>query len=639
MGLLQQITAPADLRLLSPDELQQLANEIRARIITVCARNSGHLGPNLGVVELTIALHRVFESPHDQVVFDTGHQSYVHKLLTGRNEAFDRLRIRGGMSGYPSRAESDHDLVENSHASTSLSYADGLAKANAIQGLDRYVVAVVGDGALTGGMTWEALNNIAANQRNKLVIIVNDNGRSYSPTVGGLARHLSGLRTSPRYEKVLDLVKQSLSRTPLMGRPLYEVLHGVKKGLKDLLAPQGMFEDLGLKYVGPIDGHDLPALETAFRQARNYDGPVLVHCLTQKGHGFGPAEQDEEDNLHSPAPFDLEIGPSPGLSKTSWTSVFRQEIADLGAERPDLVAITAAMMYPTGLDLFASRYPTRFFDVGIAEQHAVTSAAGLSMGGLHPVVALYATFLNRAFDQVLLDVALHGCGVTFVLDRAGVTGPDGPSHNGIWDLSMLQIVPGLRLAAPRDASRLRRTLREAVEVEDAPTVIRYCKGNVPADIEALRVTGGVDVLRADAGAEALIVAVGAMVPACLDVAERLAAHGIRTTVVDPVWVKPLPAGLATLAAAHDLVVTVEDGTVVGGVGATVRAALADAHIDVPVEVCGVGLGFPEPGDRTQVLADWGLDPAALTRRVVEAHARLGSELLVPVAEKGPRSLG
>jgi 1-deoxy-D-xylulose-5-phosphate synthase len=630
MTMLDRIDGPDDLKALDPSELTQLAREIRDFLITSVARTGGHLGPNLGVVELTIALHRVFDSPTDALVFDTGHQTYVHKLLTGRRAGFDKLRKRGGLSGYPSRAESEHDLIENSHASTSLSYADGLAKAFAIRGEKRHVVAVIGDGALTGGMAWEALNNIATAKNRPVVIVVNDNGRSYAPTVGGLADHLAGLRTDPRYEQVMELVKSNLARAPLVGQPLYDVLHGLKKGLKDVVNPQGMFEDLGLKYIGPIDGHDLDAMEQALERAKGFTGPVIVHAVTKKGLGYLAAERDEEDRLHSPSkPFDPELGPEVGLAADSWTHAFRQEMRTLGRERPDIVAITAAMMYPTGLDGFAAEFPNRFFDVGIAEQHAVTSAAGLAMGGLHPVVALYATFLNRAFDQVLLDVGMHRLGVTFVLDRAGVTGTDGPSHNGMWDMSIMNLVPGLRMAAPRDAVRLRAALRTAVDVSDAPTVVRYAKGAAPVDIEALEQRGGCDVLQSDDDAEVLLVAIGSMVPTCLDVAERLAGHGVRVTTVDPVWVKPLPAGLTALAAAHRLVVTVEDNGRIGGVGSEVMAQLSDAGVDVPVVVCAIPQEYLTPGDRGQVLDDCGLTPQQLTRRIVEAHARVAGGVLDP----------
>src|ERR1700712_5511529 len=492
MAHLDGITGPADLRNLDDRQLDELASEIRDELIRTCAPRGGHLGPNLGVVELTLAIHRVFESPRDRVVFDTGHQAYVHKMLTGRAAAFDSLRIEGGLSGYPSRAESEHDLVENSHASTSLSYADGLAKAYALRGEDRYVVAVIGDGALTGGMAWEALNNIAVGEDRKLVMVVNDNGRSYQPTVGGLATHLATLRTNPRYEEMLDLVKKRLNKVKGVGPAVYDALHAMKKGMKDALAPQGMFEDLGLKYVGPIDGHDRTAVEQALVQAKRFRGPVIVHVMTRKGFGYHPAERNETDQFHQIGAFDVETGEARAAGRI-WTDYFAEEMVALGAERQDIVGITAAMLYPVGLDRFAAAYPERTFDVGIAEQHAVTSAAGLALGGMHPVVAVYATFLNRAFDHVLMDVALHRCGVTFVLDRSGVTGTDGPSHNGMWDLSILQVVPGLRIATPRDGARVRELLREAVAVDDAPTGLRLPNGPPPVDLGAVDKAGSRDV--------------------------------------------------------------------------------------------------------------------------------------------------
>src|SRR4051794_24113334 len=490
MGLLESISGPQDLRRLDDHELVELAAEIRDELVRTCAPRGGHLGPNLGVVELTLALHRVFESPRDKILFDTGHQAYVHKMVTGRAGEFDTLRTEDGISGYPSRAESEHDLVENSHASTSLSYADGLAKAYAIRGEDRHVVAVIGDGALTGGMAWEALNNIAVGDERRLVMVVNDNGRSYMPTVGGLAKHLTSLRTNPRYEQVLDQVKRRLNGVRGVGPAVYDALHAMKKGMKDALAPQGLFEDLGLKYVGPIDGHDRVAVEQALVQAKRFGGPVIVHVITQKGFGYDPAERNEADQFHQIGPFDVETGEGSPKGRI-WTDFFTDEIVAIGEERQDIVAITAAMLYPVGLDRFAARFPERTFDVGIAEQHAVTSAAGLAMGGLHPVVAIYATFMNRAFDQVLMDVALHRCGVTFVTDRAGVTGAAGASHNGMWDMSIFQVVPGLRLAAPRDGARVRELLREAVAVDDAPTIVRLPKGSPPAeDIPAGGKAGG-----------------------------------------------------------------------------------------------------------------------------------------------------
>jgi 1-deoxy-D-xylulose-5-phosphate synthase len=615
-GLLPTVTSPQDVRAMTPDQLTRLAAEIRDFLVAKVSRTGGHLGPNLGVVELTLALHRVFESPRDSLLFDTGHQAYVHKMLTGRQAGFDRLRQRGGLSGYPSRGESEHDLLENSHASTALSYADGLAKAYALRGERRQVVAMVGDGALTGGMCWEALNNIAA-ARNPLVIVVNDNGRSYAPTIGGLADHLATLRLNPGYEKVLDLVKEALEHTPLVGRPLYEALHAIKKGVKDAVAPQAMFEDLGIKYVGPVDGHDLAAVESALRRARGFGGPVIVHAVTRKGYGYQPAEDDLEDCLHSPSAFDVETGKALAAAQQKWTQVFAEELIAIADERPDLVGITAAMPGPTGLAKLAAKHPERVFDVGIAEQHAVTSAAGLAMGGLHPVVAIYATFLNRAFDQLLLDVAMHRLPVTFVLDRAGITGPDGPSHYGIWDLAVLGVVPGLRIAAPRDAATLCQELREAVAVSDGPTVVRFPTGAVPADLPAVRRVGGMDVL-AEPGPgdpDVLLVAVGAFGHLAVAAAGELTGQGYGVTVVDPRWVRPVPAELIELATGHRLVVTVEDGVRTGGVGEAVAATLRDAGAPVPVRTLGVPVAWHPHGSRGELLADLGLTAPDLARQV------------------------
>ncbi|WP_329461853.1 1-deoxy-D-xylulose-5-phosphate synthase [Streptomyces sp. NBC_01431] len=620
MTILETIGGPHDLRALDRDELGQLAHEIREFLISAVARTGGHLGPNLGVVELSIALHRAFDSPVDRILWDTGHQSYVHKLLTGRQD-FSKLRTKGGLSGYPSRAESEHDVIENSHASTALGWADGLAKANQVLGRDGHVVAVIGDGALTGGMAWEALNNIAAARDRPLIIVVNDNERSYGPTTGGLANHLATLRTTDGYERILAWGKEVLQHTPVVGQPLYESLHGAKKGFKDAFAPQGMFEDLGLKYVGPIDGHDTEAVESALRRAQRFHGPVLVHCLTEKGRGYQPALDDEADRFHTVGAMDpLTCEPLTPSSGPSWTSVFGAELAQLGAQRPDIVAITAAMLHPTGLSAFAERFPERVWDVGIAEQHAAVCAAGLATGGLHPVVAVYATFLNRAFDQLLMDVALHRCAVTFVLDRAGVTGVDGPSHNGMWDLSVLQVVPGLRIAAPRDAGQLRAQLREAVDVADAPTVLRFPKESVGPDVPAVARIGGMDVLRADEDADVLLVAVGVLAPVCLQAAELLAGRGITCTVLDPRWVKPVDEQLAPLAARHRLVAVAEDNVRTGGVGWAVGQALRDAGVDVPLRTFGIPEQFLAHAKRAEVLADIGLTPVEIAGRIGAALA-------------------
>ncbi|HEX5299281.1 MAG TPA: 1-deoxy-D-xylulose-5-phosphate synthase [Streptosporangiaceae bacterium] len=616
MSLLERIDSPEDLKGLSQDQLTRLAGEIRDLMIETTVRTSGHLGPNLGVVELTIAIHRVFDSPRDKIVFDTGHQAYVHKLLTGRVAQFGTLRQRGGLTGYPCRAESEHDLVENSHASTSLSYADGLAKAYTLRGEpDRTVVAVIGDGALTGGMAWEALNNIAAAKDSRLVMIVNDNGWSYQPTIGGLAEHLAAIRVSQRYENVLDYIKTTLSRTPLVGGPLYGAFHGAKKGLKDFLQPQVMFEDLGIKYVGPIDGHDERLVETALRRAKEYGGPVLVHVITRKGLGYAAAEQNTDDRLHQV--------PAAGAAPGTWSRVFGDEMVAIGARRSDVVAITAAMLYPTGLAQFAAAYPDRVYDVGIAEQHAVTSAAGLAMAGLHPVVAIYSTFLNRAFDQVLMDVALHRLPVTLVLDRAGVTGPDGASHHGMWDGSIMQLVPGMKIAAPRDAKRVAELLNEAVEVSDGPTVVRFPKGKVGGEVEAVAKLGGMDVLREPAeglGSDVLLVGAGVMALTGLEAAGRLAGHGIGVTVVDPRWTKPVDEALVDAARRHKIVVTVEDNGRTGGFGDAVARLLRDHDADMPVKTFGLPQEFLSHGSRDEVLDEAGLTPQHLARQITEAVA-------------------
>lgn len=616
MGTLDSITSPRDLRALNDAQLDALATEIRDFLITTCARTGGHIGPNLGVVELTMALHRVFDSPRDRIVFDTGHQAYVHKLLTGRKAGFEKLRQAGGVSGYPSQAESEHDIVENSHASTALSYADGLAKAYTIRGEDRHVVAVIGDGALTGGMAWEALNNIAIASKSKLVIVVNDNGRSYTPTIGGLATALTRLRTSPRYEHVLDMVKRRLNAVPGVGPAAYDALHAMKKGVKDAVAPQGLFEDLGLKYVGPVDGHDRVAMEQMLAQAKKFNGPVIVHALTRKGYGYDPAERHEADQFHGPGPFDVQTGAEKPKGKI-WTDYFSDAIVEVGHRRPDVVAITAAMMHPVGLDAFQARFPDRTFDVGIAEQHATTSAAGLALGGLHPVFAVYGTFLNRAFDQVLMDVALHKCGVTFVLDRSGVTGDDGASHNGMWDMSILQVVPGLRLAAPRDATRLRELVNEAVEVSDAPTVVRFPKGPPPDDIEAVGKVGGADVLVRKGTKDVLVVAVGSMGTVAVDVADRLVAQGIGVTVVDPRWVKPVDPAVIELAREHRLVVSIEDNGETGGCGAVLLQTLNAAGVHTPFRLHGIPQEFLGHAKRDAILERIGLTPQALALGIVE----------------------
>lgn len=632
-SLLGSVHGPADLKRLPHDQLPRLAAEIREFLVDRVTTTGGHLGPNLGVVELTMAIHRVFDSPEDPVIFDVGHQAYVHKVLTGRQADFDRLRLLDGLSGYPSRAESEHDFVESSHASSALSYADGLAKAFELRGERRHVVAVVGDGALTGGMCWEALNNIAAGRNRPMVIVVNDNGRSYSPTIGGLADHLASLRLSPGYERSLEAGKRMLQGTPVVGKPLYAALHAAKRGIKDALSPQMMFEDLGLKYFGPVDGHDFAALDAALRRAKEFGGPVIVHVATCKGRGYSLAENDEVDQMHQTDPIDPVTGKlTTAKGAASWTSVFADELARIGAERSDVVAITAAMLRSTGLAKFAEAHPDRWFDVGIAEQHAVTSAAGMAMAGLHPVVAIYSTFLNRAFDQLLMDVALHKLPVTLVLDRAGITGPDGPSHHGMWDLSILGVVPGLRVAAPRDAVTLREELNEAVAVKDGPTVLRFPKASVGGEVAALERRGVVDVLRRPATHEAndvLLVTVGALAELGMAAADRLSDQGVGVTVVDPRWVKPVPAELISLAAQHRLVATVEDNGRHGGFGWALAAALRDADVDVPLRDLGLPQEFHGQGTRAEVLVSLGMTAQQVARRITEWIASRADAIPAP----------
>ncbi len=615
--MLESIKSPTDLQGLSYEQLTELSAEIRQFLITKVSKTGGHLGPNLGVVELTIAIHRTFDSPKDVVLFDTGHQSYVHKILTGRADKFDGLRQRGGIAGYPNRAESEHDVIENSHASTALSWGDGISRGFAITNQhDRSVVVVVGDGALTGGMSWEALNNIAASNERNLVIIVNDNERSYSPTIGGLATYLATLRVTRGYEKFLDWGKEVLTHTPVVGNPIYETLHGMKKGIKDIIAPQGMFEDLGLKYVGPIDGHDLVAMERALLQAKEFGQPVLVHVITEKGKGHEPAVADQAEKFHAVGVLDPETGMPLGKSSTSWTNVFSEEMLAIGDERADIVALTAAMLGPTGLDKFQEKFPKRTIDVGIAEQHAVTSAAGLAFTGLHPVIAVYSTFLNRAFDQLLLDVALHKAGVTFVLDRSGVTGDDGPSHHGIWDLALTGIIPTMRVAAPRDASRLRETLREAIDVSDAPTAIRFPKGAVTKDIPAFERRDGVDVLYRGESADVLLVSIGAMAAIAVEAASQAYREGVGVTVIDPRWVKPIPESLITMARRYKSVVVLEDGIKRAGIASSISEQFREAGLNTAIHSIGIPLEFIEHSKRSEILEDLGISAQRISRDIV-----------------------
>ena len=666
-ALLPCVRKPADLDRLTSEQLVMLASEIRQYLVASVARTGGHLGPNLGVVELTIALHRTFRSPRDTIVFDTGHQAYVHKLLTGRQD-FTHLRERGGLSGYPSRAESVHDVVENSHASTSLSWADGIARANHLQGHDeRHVVAVIGDGAMTGGMAWEALDNIADSSDRHLVIVVNDNGRSYAPTIGGLAHHLDALRTNPGYERVLSGIKRTLLSQGVPGRAAFDALHGLKQGLKDVLVPSAFFEDLGIKYIGPVDGHDITAVEFALTRAREYAEPVIVHVITEKGRGYTPAEEHVPDRFHAVGKIHPETGLPVVAERFGWTAVFAEEILSLARGDKRIVGVTAAMQAPVGLQPLADAMPTRVVDVGIAEQHALTFSAGLAFAGMHPVVALYATFLNRAFDQVLMDVALHRAGVTIVLDRAGITGTDGASHNGMWDMALLAHVPGLRLAAPRDEATLRESLRTAVSIDDAPTVVRYPKGALPEPLTALRRLGSgeedpgcgeepahedarpapcafdvVDVLleslRPTGAARILLVGVGAMAAEAYKAGRLLQQEGRAVTVVHPHWVIPAPAPLVAAAADVDVVVVVEDGLVDGGIGSQLRDAVEEYQAvrsgtgGSPVfRRIGIPRQFVDTATRAQLMEDFGMravDIAQAARRAADgvAGARTDQDL-------------
>jgi len=644
LSLLESITTPADLESLSAEQLDEVAEEIRTFLVKSVSRTGGHLGPNLGVVELTMALHLVFDSPRDSIVFDTGHIGYVHKILTGRQD-FDGLRSRGGLSGYPSRAESEHDVVENSHASTSLAWAEGIAKGRRLAGQKgRSTVAVIGDGALTGGMAWEALNDLAADKDLPLVIVVNDNERSYAPTTGGLAEHLAVLRATRSYEQVLSWGRRTISSTPVVGARAFEALHGMKKGLKDIIAPQVLFEDLGLKYLGPIDGHDMHALVTTLRRARDFGGPVIVHAITQKGRGYQHALDNADDAFHAVGVINPETGLPLEIAGRSWTANFSDTLCELGEERDDLVAVTAAMLIPVGLREFAEAYPDRVFDVGIAEQHATTMAAGLSFAGLHPVVAIYSTFLNRAFDQMLMDCALHRQGVTFVLDRAGVTGNDGASHNGMWDFALTSVVPGIRVAAPRDGEQLAIALREAVAIDDGPTVLRFPKGSEPRPIPAVGRRGTLDVvalhpapegqaeqvpdadveiaepaqIALDEPVDVLLVGVGAMVQPAVDAASVIAESGARVQVVDPRWVLPISDDLVTAARSAGYVAVIEDHVAANGIGSALSAALAETGEPLPVHRFGLKKEFLDHASRSQILADAGLTAPAIADTITAA---------------------
>lgn len=625
MSLLDRIDGPGDLQRLDYDQLEVLAGEIRDFLVASVSKTGGHLGPNLGVVELTLALHRVFHSPHDKLVFDTGHQSYVHKILTGRKD-FSHLRSRDGISGYPSRSESEHDIVENSHASTAISWAEGIARANSLTGNRNSVVAVIGDGALTGGMAWEALNSISSEEKSRLVIVINDNGRSYEPTIGGLAYHLDALRTNQSYEKFMKWGKRTLLRGGAAGELAFDALHGIKKGVKDFLSPQGFFEDLGIKYLGPVRGHALEDLEFTLQCAKDYGAPVLVHVLTDKGRGYQPAEEDVADRFHAVGIIHPETGLPVAASRFGWTSVFAEEIVELARKDERIVGITAAMLRPVGLRLLREEFPERVFDVGIAEQHAVTYAAGLAYGGMHPVVAVYATFLNRAYDQVLMDVGLHKAPVTFVLDRAGITGDDGASHNGMWDLQMLRSVPGMRINVPRDGDTLRRALREATADNTGPSAVRYPKGSLPPELPAVSSTDDYDVLavhdndQAATDARIALIGLGPFAHLAVEAAAELAATFSHVAVFDPRWALPYNDALIAKLKTYDRIVHVEDGLITGGIGEGLRSALRDANSQVPVDVHGIPHAFHHTATRDQLLADFGLTAAAITEQTRAAFA-------------------
>lgn len=633
MGILQRISNPADLKALSNSELEDLAAEIREFLVEKVSATGGHLGPNLGVVELTIALHRVFNSPEDAIIFDTSHQSYVHKMLTGRWDQFDTLRQKGGLSGYTSRAESNHDWTESSHASAALSYADGLAKAFTINGTpERNVIAVVGDGALTGGMCWEALNNIATSKERNVVIVVNDNGRSYSPTIGGFAENLADLRMQPFYDKVMEQGKSTLKSLGWVGERTFEALHAFKEGVRSSVFPTEMFPELGMKYVGPVNGHNLRAVEQAMRYARDHQGPIIVHVVTEKGRGYAPAENDQAELMHSTGVINPKTGEPVGTKSPGWTSVFSKALVEAGEQREDVVAITAAMAGPTGLSAFAEAFPDRFFDVGIAEQHAVTSAAGLALGGLHPVVAVYSTFLNRAFDQLLMDVALLKLPVTIVLDRAGVTGSDGASHNGVWDFAITSIVPGIHIAAPRDGEQLRALFNEALDITSGPSVVRFPKGNLPEVLEPQSVLeDGVEILRySDVDGDedtpsVLMVAVGAMAAPVMEAAAAIEAAGLNVTVVDPRWVVPVQQSIIALADDHDMVVVVEDGVIHGGIGSLIAEATHTSGVDTPLRNIAFPEVFPAHASRNELLAEVGLDAEGIAKRTTEWAEELFGE--------------
>jgi len=612
-NLLARVTGPADLRELDHDQLTQLASEIRSFMVDAISRTGGHLSPNLGVVELTLALHRVFDSPTDRIIWDVGHQAYVHKLVTGRQHEFETLRQYRGMTGYPSRVESEHDFVENSHASTSLSYALGMALAKQRSGDHSYTVAVIGDGALTGGMAYEALNHIAVLQPPKLIIVVNDNGRSYAPTVGGIAA-LGHLRFDPRYEWTKKTIGKLLRSIPAIGEGADELAHRLKESVKQLIEPGTVFDALGLKYSGVVDGHDIDLIEETLEHAKSFDEPSVVHIVTEKGRGYEPALNNEEDKLHGVGAFDIESG-RPAKSELRLTNVAGQALLHAARCREDLVAISAAMISPTGLSAMAEEFPDRVIDTGIAEQHAVTLAAGLAMAGMRPVVAIYSSFLQRAFDQIVTDVAMHNLPVVFMIDRAGITGPDGASHHGAFDLSYLRMIPNLTVGAPADADELCGMLETAWDF-GGPIAVRFPKGaasSVPALPVAPVEVGVGDVIQD--GEDVLLLALGSMVEPAVKAAGMLAQQGISCGIVNARWVKPLDERLAEWAAQYPHVITLEDNAVAGGFGAAVLEELSRHGLAGRVSLLGLPDRFLPSGSPSDVQADVELDPESITGRV------------------------
>ena len=639
--LLDTIHTPADLRRLNYAQLDQLAVEVRDFIVNAVAVTGGHLGSNLGVVELTFALHRVFDSPKDYLLWDTGHQAYVHKIVTGRASEFTNLRQPGGLSGYPSAKESEHDIIENSHASTVLSYAHGIANSlKATKQEDRRVIAVIGDGSMTGGMAYEALNNLG-HSNSRVLIVLNDNGRSYAPTISGLTRTVSKIRTMPSYARGKKKSESIINNLPLVGDLSRRTIKGVKAALREVVdEPHAFFETLGVRYVGPVDGHNVAELEKALADAAGYEGAIVLHVLTQKGKGYSFAEDDVEKNLHDVPPlFDPLTGsvtPAPADAPTkTWTNQFTESVLSIARENPNMHAITAAMPGPTGLLSFEAEHPDRFHDTGIAEQHAVTMAAGMAMGGLQPIVALYSTFLTRAIDQATYDVGMHQQRVVFALDRAGITGDDGPSHHGVLDMVLLSKVPGITMFAPSSAQELDAQLRTAMTVKGGPSSVRYARG-VARQVDSSQVGSGLSARKVtapdtsqipspdDNKSNVCILAVGRLLEAAEGAAAMLRAEGILTTVWDPRCVKPLDPQMIADAARHALVVTVEDGLRDGGIGSYMADAITEVRLAAhsaagPVVIIGVPNRFIPQGKPTRILSDLGLDAAGIYATVIKSR--------------------